>query len=561
LFDVDAANRMLETTHKERMEKLLEELDQWTDEADSLLMKAVGNPWDRLDGDDIIHHLSRESVLSTAPQLERFGWDTMRTRYMFLYTLHRNMQDSIRFFSGWSAPDDLRNLDVTTLPLGQKVILMLQKHSAASSHLRLVEGVVRSMRMRMEVESGNREEEDCDMWDDNYYYYHDAYHLNLNRAKALTGKESLFEQAFAAYQKDPKVFSMEGADQPFRVSYIGEGASDRGGPFSDAMTNFSIDMQSASTGLFIPCPNGAAEVGTDRQKLVPDPNATSATQLEMFKFVGRLMGLSVVYKFCTPLEFPSIVWKGITKEPRTRNDLRRIDLICCQNLDSMENMEKEGITEEWFNDNICLTFSTLTSDGSQVDLVEGGAERKVGWHDRIEYCQLVERYKLAEFDRQIEAIRKGFESLVPYEITQLCSWSVLEFCICGDSDISVELLKKNSELHLPTDDKRVQYLWEALTSFSPKERSTFLQFVWGRSRLPVSSDGWVFIVEDLDTSGKNPDDFLPASHTCFFQLDLPNYTSVNVMKEKLLYAISECKAIDTDFVVNSEDVQDYNLDN
>ena len=41
-------------------------------------------------------------------------------------------------------------------------------------------------------------------------------------------------------------------------------------------------------------------------------------------------------------------------------------------------------------------------------------------------------------------------------------------------------------------------------------------------------------------------DYLPSSHTCFFALDLPNYTEESVMREKLLYAIEFCKAIDND---------------
>ena len=42
------------------------------------------------------------------------------------------------------------------------------------------------------------------------------------------------------------------------------------------------------------------------------------------------------------------------------------------------------------------------------------------------------------------------------------------------------------------------------------------------------------------------DSHLPTSHTCFFALDLPQYSSEAIMREKLLFAIQFCKAIDTD---------------
>ena len=44
----------------------------------------------------------------------------------------------------------------------------------------------------------------------------------------------------------------------------------------------------------------------------------------------------------------------------------------------------------------------------------------------------------------------------------------------------------------------------------------------------------------------NPDLALPTSHTCFFSLEVPKYSSFELLKEKLKYAISNCQAIDTD---------------
>lgn len=65
-------------------------------------------------------------------------------------------------------------------------------------------------------------------------------------------------------------------------------------------------------------------------------------------------------------------------------------------------------------------------------------------------------------------------------------------------------------------------------------------FSLGTSKVPLSgfrglrgSEGieWFNIHRAHDTS------LLPTSHTCFNQLDLPPYTSLDEMKEKLLIAI------------------------
>lgn len=47
-------------------------------------------------------------------------------------------------------------------------------------------------------------------------------------------------------------------------------------------------------------------------------------------------------------------------------------------------------------------------------------------------------------------------------------------------------------------------------------------------------------------SREPPDNYLPVSHTCFFELELPRYSSVSVMRERLRYSIMNCAAIDTD---------------
>lgn len=49
----------------------------------------------------------------------------------------------------------------------------------------------------------------------------------------------------------------------------------------------------------------------------------------------------------------------------------------------------------------------------------------------------------------------------------------------------------------------------------------------------------------------NEDSLLPTSHTCFFQLELPMYSSKEILKEKLLYAITEGVEIDIDNVASS----------
>ena len=57
--------------------------------------------------------------------------------------------------------------------------------------------------------------------------------------------------------------------------------------------------------------------------------------------------------------------------------------------------------------------------------------------------------------------------------------------VCGSPDIPLALLKsvatyKGIEATAPL----VQWFWEVMEEFTTQERSLFLRFVWGRTRLP-----------------------------------------------------------------------------
>jgi hypothetical protein len=45
------------------------------------------------------------------------------------------------------------------------------------------------------------------------------------------------------------------------------------------------------------------------------------------------------------------------------------------------------------------------------------------------------------------------------------------------------------------------------------------------------------------------DAYLPVAHTCYFSLELPCYSSVEVMRRRLEYAMTEGVAIDLDHTV------------
>ena len=85
------------------------------------------------------------------------------------------------------------------------------------------------------------------------------------------------------------------------------------------------------------------------------------------------------------------------------------------------------------------------------------------------------------------------------------------------------------------DHPVVQRFWRVMNELTSKDRALFLRFTWGRSRLPKTGSEWprpfkLCLKEESD-------EMLPVAHTCFFQLELPPYSSDAIMRKRLLVAI------------------------
>ncbi len=136
--------------------------------------------------------------------------------------------------------------------------------------------------------------------------------LKLNRRQATEQPDKeripLFVQAFDQLC-DLNEKSYRSSDKPFEVSFSGEGGTDGGGLFRDAMDSFSEEIHSKHFPMLVPCANGVNNVGFNRDKFIPNPSYNSPRELAMFHFLGKLLGTHLRLKSTFPLKFPPAVWK------------------------------------------------------------------------------------------------------------------------------------------------------------------------------------------------------------------------------------------------------------
>jgi E3 ubiquitin-protein ligase TRIP12 len=183
-----------------------------------------------------------------------------------------------------------------------------------------------------------------------------------------------------------------------------------------------------------------------------------------------------------------------------------------------------------------------------IELKKGGKDIPVTLHNLEEYLRLVVHWTLVEgVYRQVEALREGFESVFPLSYLSLFYPEELEQLFCGSHNETWEvkhLMECCRPDHGYTHDSRaVSFLFSILSSYTAEEQRRFLQFVTGSPRLPVgglkSLNPPLTIVRKAFEANENPDNFLPSVMTCVNYLKLPDYSSIEVMREKLAQAAQE----------------------
>jgi len=376
--------------------------------------------------------------------------------------------------------------------------------------------------------------------------------ITINRIKAARAREnpgkdpnglkSVFGQVFLQCRGSrPDSYKGKKNEQMFNVTFLGEGSYDVGGPYRECLSNMCTDLMSDATPLFIKSPNQRNNVGLNREKWVINPSCSSSLHIAMYEFVGILMGIALRTSFTLNLDLPQWIWKQLLDEDVDQADLEAVDKLCIQALTELSNLNKQK-----FDYLVMEKFTTQSSDGKEIEVKNGGKDIPVTYESRDEFVKLSIYHRLHESDAQVRAIKKGLRSVVPANMLTLFSGYDLELMVCGNPMIDLKILRKHTIYKkISPSSSVVKNLWKCLESFNMEERQLFLRFVWGRSRLPVSENDWS---HDFSIVGlKHGDDKLPISHTCFFTLDLPMYSSYEVMRKKILFAIFNCQAIDIDF--------------
>jgi hypothetical protein len=359
---------------------------------------------------------------------------------------------------------------------------------------------------------------------------------------------SVFSQVMQKVNHWPH-YQLRNKSRAFSVTLAQEGAHDGGGPYNEVMSTMCDELMSPFITLFIPSANKTQGVGLNRDCFVVNPQSVSSVHQQAYLFLGKLFGIALRTQNNLNLNLPPLFWKKLALEAVDIDDLKGTDVGTANSIEAMRGMKSLSEAEfaSVFED---LAFTAQDSSGTEVELLPGGRRRRVYAADIDEYCEGVLQLRLHENEAAYLEIRRGISTMVPIDLLVLFSWRQLEYLVCGAPTVNVTRLKAITTISVDEDSQELKWFWEVLTEMTDEERTMFLRFVWGRSRLPATGDD-----ERMEITQHYDDalDKLPISHTCGFSLELPKYSSKEAMREKFIYAITNCQAIDLDFEVGDEE--------
>lgn len=264
------------------------------------------------------------------------------------------------------------------------------------------------------------------------------------------------------------------------------------------------------------------------------------------------------------------------------NVKKRIDengrLSAIQKVHAAHGIEIQGVRVE----DLGLDFTLPGYPG--IELVTNGSNIPVTVDNVGSYVEKVIDLTLGSgVQRQVEAFRSGFSQVFPYsalraftpnELVMLFGrveedWTLestyLINSLLGNPLTSTAALMDSikADHGFNMDSKSVRNLLQTMSELSLPQRRDFLQFVTGSPKLPIGgkstvtgslNNRWPMLTYVTGFKSLTPmftvvckpseppytsDDYLPSVMTCVNYLKLPDYTDLNVMRERLNIAIKE----------------------
>ncbi|KAI8915880.1 hypothetical protein EDD86DRAFT_197106 [Gorgonomyces haynaldii] len=267
--------------------------------------------------------------------------------------------------------------------------------------------------------------------------------------------------------------------------------------------------------------------------LYPIPMQPSKQLAELFVLIGKFTAKALLDSRPLDLVFSKVFLEQVvgSRPLFDQSIIKQVDPVLARRMQDLTEVDDLGLV--------------FVLPGTQLELVPDGDSRLVKSSNLKEYLELVPVVFCANVKTQVEAFRQGFDSVISTEHIKCFDGLDLSLLISGDKeeDWSISTLRQTCKADhgYQASSRIVDLLFEVMSEFDLSDRRLFLQFITGAPRLPMG--GFKSLNPSLTIVRKTvdaiPDTVLPSVMTCANYLKLPEYSSKEVLREKIVYAMNE----------------------
>ncbi|KIO30590.1 hypothetical protein M407DRAFT_14294 [Tulasnella calospora MUT 4182] len=327
------------------------------------------------------------------------------------------------------------------------------------------------------------------------------------------------------------------------------------------------DADPAGSDPYVSHPTGLYPAPLSRKEISEISSGSGKKRTDIFKLLGQFIAKALLDSRIIDISLNKLFLKFILGEevPVSISSLKLVDPALAQSLLKLQafidmkrdieanmtlnpaakraalaNLEVDGTKLE----DLTLDF---TLPGYDIELRDNGKDISVDATNIEDYLrEVLETFVGRGVQVQAQAFREGFSKVFP--VTDLQSFSAEELSMMfgnAEEDWSIETLNESikADHGFNIDSRAIRNLIEVMASYDGPGRRAYLQFITGSPRLPVGGfrglNPPLTVVRKPHEHPLRPDDYLPSVMTCVNYLKLPEYSSREVMKQKLNTAMKE----------------------
>lgn len=326
------------------------------------------------------------------------------------------------------------------------------------------------------------------------------------RIKFLVDRNNIFEEG-------AKIFTaLKGFHVITEFSFKGEKGFGEG-PTREFFTLFSHELIKKN-------------IFRDSNELFPTPNAN----LNLMELVGIFVSHAFINNRLCDLPFSTAFFKLL------KNEAVKIEEVDNQLAKSLE--DKDGLI------GLDFVYPGIPEIELSPDMNKEIDETNVD-----EYIRLVKNHTCGpQIMDKIAAFAEGFSYNIPFGVFKMFTPEECIKIFNGEpfqSDPSEIIRFIRTEHGYTLNSPEITMFLSVICSFATEEKMLLIRFITGSSRLP--SGGFsklsphLTIAKKVPSDSSKPDEMLPSVMTCTNYFKLPQYSNKEIMRSKLLMAISECR--------------------